>query len=146
MVCSGPKTKLLVLGTNQLRNNLLAQETISVEVCGSIVQESSSERLLGLVVNNRLTWSDYVVGNDSTSGLVTQLNKRVGLLSKLRHLMPMDKFVLLCNGLFYSKLLYCLQVFANCWCDHNLDESVRRFPAFTPVSYTHLTLPTNREV
>ena len=131
MVCSGPKTKLLILGTNQLRNNLLAQETVSVEVCGSIVQETSSERLLGLVVNNRLTWSDYVVGNDSTSGLVTQLNKRVGLLSKLCHLMPKDKFVLLCNGLFYSKLLYCLQVFANCWCDPNLDESVRRFPAFT---------------
>ena len=43
MVCSGPKTKLLILGTNQLRNNLLAQETVSVEVCGSIVQESSNE-------------------------------------------------------------------------------------------------------
>ena len=45
--------------------------------------------------------------------------------------MPKDKFKLLCNGLFYSKLLYCLQVFSHVWDINNLDQESRRFTAFT---------------
>ena len=42
--------------------------------------------------------------------------------------MPKDKF---CNGLFYSKLLYCLQLFSHVWNIPNLDQENRRFTAFT---------------
>ena len=110
MVCSGSKTKLLILGTSQLRKSLLNGSNISIRVCGSTVQDSKSERLLGLTVNNQLTWSEYLHGEkwrdeDNAIGLIPQLNQRVGLLSKLVNLMPKDKFKLFCNGLFYSKLL-----------------------------------------
>ena len=63
---------------------------------------------------------------DNAIGLIPQLNQRVALLSKL--VMPKDKLRLLCNGLFYSKLLYCLQVFSDI---SNLDQESRRFTAFT---------------
>ena len=118
MVCSGSKTKLLILGTVQLRRSLLNNGNISIDVCGNRVQDSKSERLLGLTVNNQLTWSEYLYGEqwrekDNAIGLIPQLNQRVALLSKLVNMMPKDKFRLLCNGLFYSKLLYCLQVFSH---------------------------------
>ena len=136
MVCSGSKTKLLILGTSQLRKSLLKGSNISISVCGSTVQDSKSERLLGLTVNNQLTWSEYLHGEkwrdeDNATGLIPQLNQRVGLLSKLVKLMPKDKFKLFCNGLFYSKLLYCLQVFSHVWDIPNLDQESRRFTAFT---------------
>ena len=107
-----------------------------VDVCGNLVKETRRERLLGLVVNSHLTWSDYLNGenwrqNDNFVGLIPQLNQRVGLLSNIAHLMPRSKFNLLCNGIFYSKLLYCLQVFSNVWTNHDLDEDTRRYTACT---------------
>ena len=45
--------------------------------------------------------------------------------------MPKDKFKLFCNGLFHSKLMYCLQVFSHVWDIPNLDLENRRFSAFT---------------
>ena len=64
MVCSGYTTKLLVIGTAQLRNSLMTgiNSNIEINVCGSTVQDTHSERLLGLIVNNNMTWSDYLYG------------------------------------------------------------------------------------
>ena len=42
-----------------------------------------------------------------------------------------EKFKLFCNGLFHSKLLYCLQVFSHVWNIPNLDQENRRYSAFT---------------
>ena len=138
MVCSGSKTKLLVIGTTQLRNSLLNGDNLNIEinVCNTIVKDTQSERLLGLTVNNRMTWSDYLHGEqwrteDNCIGLIPQLNQRVGLLSKFAHLMPKEKFKLFCNGLFNSKLTYCLQVFSHVWNIPNLDQEERRFAAFS---------------
>ena len=82
MVCSGSKTKLLVIGTSQLRKSLLREDDnyIEINVCGSIVRDTQSERLLGLTVNNQLTWSDYLYGEkwrleDNSVGLIPQLNQ-----------------------------------------------------------------------
>ena len=87
LVCSGPKTKLLILGTSQLRRNVLQGNDIAVNVCQNVVKESKSEKLLGLIINNQLSWSDYLYGeqchpNNNSTGLIQQLSKRVGLLSK----------------------------------------------------------------
>ena len=56
MVCSGSKTKLLVIGTTQLRNSLLNGNNLNIEInfCNTIVKDTQSERLLGSTVNNRM--------------------------------------------------------------------------------------------
>ena len=138
MVCSGSKTKLLLIGTQQLKLAKLnrVNPNIEINVCGEIVRDSKSERLLGLTVNNTMTWSDYLYGEkwrieNNCTGLIPQLNQRVGLLTKFVHLMPAEKFRLFCNGLFISKLIYCLQVFSHVWDLPNMDVEQRRFPAFT---------------
>ena len=57
MVCAGDKTKLLVIGTAQLkRSKLEGLPKLQIDVCGNVVVETESEKLLGLVVNNSLTW------------------------------------------------------------------------------------------
>ena len=64
-------------------------------------------------------------------GLINQLSQRVGLLRRVVNLMPRDRFRQIANGLFNSRLLYCLQVFGNIWGLATNDESTRRFSAFT---------------
>ena len=58
MVCSGDKTKLLVTRTRANRRAKVRDEQ-EVVVCGDIVKESESEKLLGLVVNNTVTWKGH---------------------------------------------------------------------------------------
>ena len=54
MICSSEKTKLLIVGTLANRNNKLAHQNVSlrIRVCGEVKDESTSEKLLGVIVNN----------------------------------------------------------------------------------------------
>ena len=50
---AGEKSKLLVIGTRQLRNQKLVQdEKMKINVAGKEVIETDSEQLLGVVINN----------------------------------------------------------------------------------------------
>ena len=150
MVCAGDKTKLLVIGTSQWRRIKLANiPKLEVEVCGNRVQETESEKLLGLIVNNSLTWKDYLYGEnwrtkDNSQGLLPQLSQRVGLLRRVVHLMPQERFKQISNGLFHSKLVYCLQVFGNVWGTTSYNETSRRFAAFTKKDNRKLQVLQNR--
>ena len=61
MACAGDKTKLLIIGTRQLRALRLDEheEKLKVTVCGNEVESSESEKL---IVNNQLTWRHYLSG------------------------------------------------------------------------------------
>ena len=139
MACAGDKTKLLVIGTRQLRSLRLnePEEKIKVTVCGNEVESSESEKLLGLVINNQLTWRHYLSGekwrnpaSENYPGLFSQLSQRIGMLRKLVKIVPKSKFKMLCQGIFTSKILYCLQVFGNVW-GFGYDENSRKSFGFT---------------
>ena len=149
MVCAGTKTKLLVIGTTQLRKSRFEHQNMEVNVCGASIKDCKSEKLLGLTVNNQLSWKEYLHGEkwreeDNSTGLISQLSQRAGILSKLVHLMPTQRFRLFCNGIFYSKLLYCLQVFGNVWDIPDQDDSTRRFPSFTKQDNSKLQVLQNK--
>ena len=87
-------------------------------------------------MNNKQTWKDYLYGEQwrdrgNAPGLIPQLSQRVGLLKRVVHLMPPKRFNTICQGIFYSKMLYCLQVVGNVWGIDSSDEVNRRFAAFT---------------
>ena len=88
------------------------------------------------MANNKLTWHHHLYGDFTDpkkpiKGLVSQLAKRVGLLSKLVKIIPSKRFKLLVNGLFMSKLLYCLPLFGNIWYKQALGDKETRFHSFT---------------
>ena len=124
MACAGDKTKLLVIGTKQLRTSRLNEpnEKLKINVCGIDIESTESEKLLGLIVNNELTWKHHLYGEawrtpekDNLPGLIPQLSQRVGMLRRLANLVPKPRFKMLCQGIFDSKILYCLQVFGHVW-------------------------------
>ena len=105
MVCSGDKTKLLVMGTKEQRNMKLTSKgkTLEINVCSNIVKETPSERLLGLTVQNDLSWTVYLHGNGlkgdkKTVGLLGQLSQRIGILKKLKCFMLPTQFKSVANG------------------------------------------------
>ena len=115
LTCSGEKTKLLVVGTRANRKAKLSNRDIRVTVCGDEVKESTSEKLLGITINNTLTWHHHLHGDDDNVGLLPTLAKRVGVLRKLRKYTPNNKFKQLVSGLFTSKLMFGATVWGGVW-------------------------------
>ena len=77
------------------------------------ITETDSEKLLGVVVNNQLTWKNHLYGDNENEGLVPQLSKRIGILKKISKYMSKDKLRVFVSGIFYAKMSYCLPVFGN---------------------------------
>ena len=111
---AGDKSKLLVIGTKELRSSKLGDgEALAIQVDGKEVKETESEKLLGVVVNNQLTWQQHLFGDEDNTGLVPQLKQRVGILRRLSRHMGRNRLRMFSSGIFYSKLSYCLPVFGN---------------------------------
>ena len=131
LVCSGDKTKLMIVcAPGQYREDHL----IKITVCEKEVTESNHERLLGLGLCNNLTFHDYLFGlegNKDFPGLFKQLSQRVGLLAQVARFLPSHRMHAIANGLFFSKVIYCLQVFGTNWGLENMDEVERRSVSFT---------------
>ena len=129
------KTKLLIIGTNEQKRNINEDE-IEIKVCDKSVKVSPSEKLLGLVVNGKLTWKEYLYGEtwrtkkvDNFKGIIPKLSQRIGLLKQLRTKMGNESFNLIVNGLFTSVVRYCIHVFGNVWI--TAEDNDRRYRAFT---------------
>ena len=151
MICSGEKTKLLVVGTKELRRVRLQahNKVLSVSVCGQEILETKDEKLLGIIISNDLTWNTHLYGNklqgkDKLVGLVPQLSQRVGVIKKLSKVLSKKQLQNTCSGIFTSKLLYGLPLFSNTWGIPDLDDSNRRYSAFTKEDCRRLQVLQNK--
>ena len=117
IVVSGEKTKLLILGTQMNRSIKIENpdHDVSIRVCGELVTASRSEKLLGLVINDTMTWKNHLYGDEENEGLMKILAKRVGMLKKLRRYMSPQVFKQALSGLFTSKLIYGISVWTGAW-------------------------------
>ena len=138
MVVAGEKSKLLVIGTKELRSRRLGERVLEILVDGKQVIETQSEKLLGVILNNRLTWKEHLMGEkwripekDNSPGLIPQLSQRVGILRKLSAFTSKKKLRMLASGMFYSKLSYCLPLFINTWGLDGYKIGNSRFTSFT---------------
>ena len=136
MICSSEKTKLLIIGTSAGRQSKIENQhlELSVNVCGEQKFESSSEKLLGILVNNTATFKSHLYGDSENPGLLKQLSTRVGMLKKLRKYIPPIRLKTVMAGMFNSKLTYGITVWGRIWnIPGSLDEEalVRTSPSLT---------------
>ena len=96
-----------MVGMSQLRKSKIKKE-FKIVVGNQELQETSSEKLLGVIVNNVLTWKNHLYGDEENEGLIQQLSKRVGMLKMMSKYVRKDNLSFFANGMFYSKLIYCL--------------------------------------
>ena len=146
LVCSGSKTKLLIVGTKELRKSKLTSRDLSIEinVDGHPVKESESERLLGVLVNNTMTWEHHLHGNDDHKGLIPKLAQRSKIIWKLSLVMPKEKLKMMAEGIFFSLLNYCIEVYGNVWGLATYDDQTRNSIAFTKDDNTKLQILSNK--
>ena len=127
MICSGDKTKLLLITSRANRASKLTGAARGIIVDGKHKVETESEKLLGLVVNNSCTWKNHLYGDAENLGLIKQLSQRVGILRRLKKFLPAPKFKQIINGIYYSKQIYCLTVFGGLWgLPGSMDEENRK--------------------
>ena len=127
---AGEKSKLLVIGTRMRRQQKLNSK-MTINVDGKEVVETESEKLLGVIINNELTWKHHLYGDDDNEGLITQLSRRIGILKKLSTKMSPKRLKLFAAGIFYSKLSYCLPVFGNVFGLDKYKETNNKYTSFT---------------
>ena len=151
MICAGDKTKLMIVSTKQLRDSKLTpiNKSLSLNVCGQPVDESSSEKLLGMIVENDLTWIIYMHGNNKTdtekiTGLLMKLSQIIGILLKLSKVLTKQQFNSVSNGVFTSLLIYCIQVFGHVWGIDKHDETNRKYTNFTKEDCRRLQVLQNK--
>ena len=146
LVCSGSKTKLLVVGTKELRKSKLTSvnKRIEIIVDGHTVTESQSERLLGLLINNTMTWKDHLYGNNENKGLIPKLSQRANYIWKLSRVMPKERLNILAEGIFFSLLNYCIEVYGNVWGLVTYDDQNRHSPALRKEDVMKLQVLVNK--
>ena len=120
MVVSPGKSKFVICANQELRRERLQCPPQGIVVGGHTVMPTPSERILGLYIDQDITWRSYLWGEewrdtDNFPGLIPQLMGRVAMLGKLATLLPRAIMPSLVAGLFMSKLTYGLQVFSYTW-------------------------------
>ena len=105
------------MGTNSNRQSKPENENLSlkVNICGEEKHETTSEKLLGIIVNNTATFKNHLHGDDENQGLLKQLSVRVGMMTKLRKYLPPAKLKIVMEGMFSSKLTYGITVWSHVW-------------------------------
>ena len=71
--------------------------------------------MLGILVNDSLTWKNHLYGDEEHPGLISDLSKRTGVLKILRKYLPDTKFRQAMAAIFTSKLIYCISVWTGIW-------------------------------
>ena len=87
----------------------------SISLDGDIVPETASEKVLGVVVNNIMTWNNHLYGESENEGLISGLSEHVKMLRKIRNFIPNRKFSQIVGGMFTSKLLYAMSLLGGLW-------------------------------
>ena len=112
IICRSDKTKLLIVGSHANRLSKLTDVSLKVNICGETKQETTSEKLLGVIVNNRATFKHHLYGDAENPGLMKQLATRVGILKRLRRFMSPARLKMIMDGMFTSKMVYRMTVWA----------------------------------
>ena len=150
MCVAGQKSKLLIIGTKELRKKRLGDRVQSILVDGKVVMETKSEKLLGVILNNHLTWHDHLHGEtwrpdgENSPGLIPQLAQRVGILRRLSSFTSKKRLRGIAAGLFYSKLAYCLPLYINTWGLDSYKVAGTRSSSFTKEDNRKLQVLQNR--
>ena len=77
-----------------------------------------------------MTWENHLYGNEEYSGIVSKLSQRTGMIKRLSKIMPKERLTVFAEGMFFSLLNYCIEVYGNVWGLNSYDETNRTSRAF----------------
>ena len=85
----------------------LRKEPISskcVTLNGEIIDKVHIIKILGVIIDDKLRWTDHVLYNKKT------LSKGIGIISKDKRVLSSNTLLKLCNCVIYPYIVYCVEV------------------------------------
>ena len=104
MVLSKEKIKALAVATSRKHADL---REFMVTIDGSIIQSVLQERILGIHFDHCLSWSVHI------DIIHKKISQRLGILRRIRHLLPLPARLAFYNCLSLSLMDYCCVVWGN---------------------------------
>ena len=98
------KSKFMLVTTRQKRQNITSK-SIGLKIQGKMLEEVSSHRLLGLNIDNNLSWSNHV------STLSKKISKKVFQLNRIKHFLDQHTRKLF----FYAYIQPDIDYASTCW-------------------------------
>ena len=105
------KTHLLVMTTRQKRRFIDTNST-SIHTPTETVYPSITEKLLGAEIHQDMKWGEHILLGENS--LVKSLNKRLGALKKVQNIASFKSRKMIGTGIFMSKLIYLMPLWAGC--------------------------------
>ena len=130
---------MLAMSTRQKRK-YVNTNSITITTPTAIVTTSSVERLLGAYIHEDMRWKEHIMTNEDS--LIKSLNKRQAAIKKISSLASFKSRKMIANGIFMSKLIYLMPVWAGCEdylanalqvMQNKVARSVTKRNIFTPV-------------
>jgi hypothetical protein len=81
---------------------------LHIRLSNEDIQQVHHAKFLGVYVDERLNWDKHV------QEITSKLSKNIGILTKLKFLLPTETLLTLYNSLILPYLMYCNIVWANC--------------------------------
>ena len=99
------------LKSNDDKNKLLVtnDDTVTAKIGNEIIQSSTSVKLLGITIDNKLTFNDHV------TKLCNKASKKIHALGRIASYMSSDKLKLIVRAYIESEFNYCPLI----WMHHN---------------------------
>ena len=114
------KTHLLVMTTRQ-RRRFMDTRSMSMITPTATITASPVEKLLGAYIHEDMKWTEHIMANDDS--LIKSLNKRQAAIKKISLFASFKARKSLANGIFMSKLIYLMPLWAGC--DDNLVKALQ---------------------
>ena len=107
MVINTSKTKAMLIGSRQKLSALENDKELSVVVNAVSLQNVSCEKLLGIMIDNHLTW------NDQIDHICSVINNRLALLRRIKPYTDISTQILFYNGYVLPIFDYCSTVWGS---------------------------------
>ena len=79
----------------------ISQQMLNVTICGTNIDRVESTKFLGLIIDEKLTWSKHV------EHVSINVSKSLGVINRIRTFMPQSVLLTLYYTLVYPYLCYC---------------------------------------
>ena len=93
------KTKSMLIATRQKRQNLPSNPQ-TLQINGNNIEEVNSHKVLGVVIDNNLSWSEHV------SKICKSISKKVYQLSKIKHFLDLHTRKIFFHSFIESHINY----------------------------------------
>jgi TusA-related sulfurtransferase len=98
------KTKVMLVGTK--RKLATISEPLNISICGTTLSQSSSGKLLGIHMDDSLSWNEHI------SAVIKKFNTKLELVKRAKPYLTPELLLVLYNSLAKPTLEYCCSAWA----------------------------------